>query len=554
MNDIIEELALSALVEAVPEFLSGQDKKSGKFLPTKNSSAPKNNWVYSIYDQSPHYPLALLYKTSDSRNPYYRSAKLFAAAVKGADSLADSQGRNGGFKLVIGGKDWGYYPLNWQVYHWLRTYELLRDDLDVLTAKRWEKGLKLAVTHIERAVIRPYVRTGRKHTSYNHIAWYLACVAKAGQVFGEKNRITYALKAFKNTAPWVFDGCGQWRDVEPDIYSIGYSTLTLHAVSLLQEITKDRTLFGYIRKTVKLLAHFSYSPAKYIETLDFRMRYGFCGAYGLNAFLASGKYGRIPLLFLKEYKKALRSGTAARINTNVPLIADLIFRRGKGGFSAKMPFEKKRYFYREKKGLALVNKYGEWQYSLSAYCPKGDPANVYTLEAQSHVSAYNHRTGLIIGGGNSKHQPEFSNFTFKNGKDYRAKTGSLKGSKLRLNYDSGSGEIEAQIAGKELVLRTSAKGEASLTGLQLQALLGGRIQINGRNFVLGRKSLKLPLEKKANRLVIKGKAKLLIPSGGVFVWPVKPHNPYTADNKTGPAGWVSFIYLKSRENEVRVRI
>ena len=69
MNDIIEELALSALVEAVPEFLSGQDKKSGKFLPTKNSSAPKNNWVYSIYDQSPHYPLALLYKTSDAGIP-----------------------------------------------------------------------------------------------------------------------------------------------------------------------------------------------------------------------------------------------------------------------------------------------------------------------------------------------------------------------------------------------------------------------------------------------------------------------------------------------------
>ena len=324
---------------------------------------------------------------------------------------------------------------------------------------------------------------------------------------------------------------------------------------LLHEITRDGIFENYSRKTLPLMANFSYGAADYIETLDSRMRNGFHDAWGLNSFLSSKAYGRISYLVVEKYLARMRSGEPwLKLSINVPLIADLLGHPGGKKILRKLPFEKKSYSFREAKGRALVRKNGDWQYSLSVFCAKGLPDNVFRLEAQSHISAYNHGTGLVIGGGNSKNQPAFSNFTFSNGKDYRAKTGSLKGGKIRLNYESGSGEIEVKLSGKELKVLTSAKGEAALTGLQLQALWGEKVEINGRSFVLGKKSLSIPLDKKVNRLILKGKAKLAVPQGSLFVWPVKPHNPYTADNKTAPAGWVSFIYMKNSENQVSVRI
>ncbi len=555
MKGRMDSAVFAVLNEAVPYFLSGLDKSTGKFLPTRFSGSQINKLSYTIYDQSPHYPLALLYKTKDSRNPYYGDKRLFAAAVKGASFLADSQDKKGNFRLFSGGKDWGSVHLNWQVYHWQRTYELLRDELEPKARKRWEACLRLAVGGIKKDITDKYLKTGILNTGYNHFLWYLLCIAKNGELLCDRKLISYAASAFKKTAPTRFDGGGLWVDGEPDNWSIGYNSLSMHAMSLLKEITQDGIFEKYLRKTLPLMANFSYGAADYIETLDSRMRNGFHDAWGLNSFLSSKAYGRISCLVVEKYLARMRSGEPwMKLNINVPLIADLLGHPGGRNIFRKLPFERKNYSFREGKGRALVRRHGDWQYSLSAFCAKGLPDNVFRLEAQSHVSAYNHRTGLVIGGGNSKNQPAFSNFTFSNGKDYRAKTGSLKGSKLRLNYESGSAEIEAKIAGKEVIIRTSATGQNSLTGLQLQALLGDRVQINGRKFALGRKSLRVPLEKRVNSLVIKGKAKLIVPSGGVFVWPVKPHNPYTADNKTAPDGWVSFIYLKNSENTVRVRM
>src|SRR3989339_1453867 len=116
-------LALDILVESVPHILSGFETKTGRFLPNKLSNPANNKGIFSIYDQSLHYPLALLYKTKSSRNPFYKDKKILSVAIKGASYLKEVQAKNGSFRLVSGGADLGYFQLNWQVYHWLCTFE-----------------------------------------------------------------------------------------------------------------------------------------------------------------------------------------------------------------------------------------------------------------------------------------------------------------------------------------------------------------------------------------------------------------------------------------------
>ena len=124
---------------------------------------------------------------------------------------------------------------------------------------------------------------------------------------------------------------------------------------------------------------------------------------------------------------------------------------------------------------------------------------------------------------------------------------------LKLYYRSGTASIKVCICGRTFVVETVAKGPEHLTGFQLQAKNGDTVIIQKKSYKLGKKRIAVKLNGEKGSILIKGKAKIEVPSGSTFVWPLKPHNPYTFDSKTGINDWLSGLYMKNAKNIIKIR-
>jgi hypothetical protein len=154
---------LDHLVEKVPGILQAFDSETGRF----------GTGIWTCRDQHPMYPLAVAYSTASERNRYYQDPKILEVIVKGGDPLLANMDESG--QWIFAKKDgstWGRIWMPWTYSRWIRTYQLVRDDLPAAPRKAWTDALTLGYTGISRR------RLGHVHNIPTHHAMGLFAAGK----------------------------------------------------------------------------------------------------------------------------------------------------------------------------------------------------------------------------------------------------------------------------------------------------------------------------------------------------------------------------------------
>jgi hypothetical protein len=157
-------------------------------------------------------------------------------------------------------------------------------------------------------------------------------------------------------------------------------------------------------------------------------------------------------------------------------------------------------------------------------------------DRQSYLSVWHERTGLIVGGGNSKRQPAWSTFAVGEGEDlvYLPGAATLHPGEDRdavsLTYAGQTcfAEVAVQSDERLQVRLAAAPGAAAVAHLVLKLRLGETLRTGeGDEFAVDETCI----DGDSSLAWIEHNGwRLYLPEGSQFAWPVLPFNPYAADD------------------------
>jgi len=204
------------------------------------------------------------------------------------------------------------------------------------------------------------------------------------------------------------------------------------------------------------------------------------------------------------------------------------------GIDEPLPLEKTSYVERSE-NKAMVRRKAPWFYCLSGFTA-APSKNRWSLDRQNFISVWNEQVGLIISGGNSKAQPEWSNFVFSRGGRlvYIPSSGVVREKNPRdavtLSYEEKKASIEiSEKSKKELQIKTLLDDTgASATGQMVLYLKSGntlRTAI-GKIYPLSEKPIEVAAEASGGWIEYEG-WRLTLPPRSKVIFPSYPFSPET---------------------------
>ncbi len=400
----IQPTILKMLVEDVPRNLARFDPTSGRFLT-------EGGWA--VTNQDIVYPLALLYTTNHPENPYYRDQELLAVIGRAGDAWREFQYPDGQVEFIkIDDSTWGPIFMPWSMYHWVETYGLLRDELDPARRQRWEAGLTLAYDGITQQLA-----SGRVH---NIPTWNGMGSFRAGQLFGRTDW-QEAGRRMIHLAVADQEPAGYWKEHggPTTLYNLVY----LHAIGLYYFFSQDESVLATLQRAVDFHIRYSYPDGRLVETIDGRVRYHEHvphWAYSAFSLFPAGRSFVASLLANLLAERAAhpeptityivtngqRKPSSANFGLSVHLASALAHYQV--GETAPIPQENGNYHIHDA-GISLIRRQDGWFTCLSGFMVPPVETR-WGLDRQAFASVWHAKTGLIIGGGNAKDQPDFSNF------------------------------------------------------------------------------------------------------------------------------------------------
>ena len=371
---------LQALLRAVPLILKSQDPATGAF----------GTGVWIPPDQSVIYPLAAAWALKGPGNRYFHDPALLETILKGGDLLVKAQDENG--RWMFRKKDnstWGLHYDPWVYSRWVRTYSLISEGMPPERRARWQKGLELGYSGIEKHEL------SRVHNIPAHQAMglYIAGKALAHPAWCDKAR------AFLGRVAQAQDTNGFWSEHVGPV--VQYNLVYVDALGICYSLSRDETVMPAIQRAVRFHASFTYPDGSQIETIDERNPYlktfhlpnpGF-------TFSAEGRgYLRQQWTRLREKENASAADAVASL---------LLY--GEEGFVESPNGEGDSVCITADRKASVIRK-GPWCACLSAYTAP-IYRNRWIQDRQNFVSLFHGKTGLILGGGNTKLQPLWSTFT-----------------------------------------------------------------------------------------------------------------------------------------------
>jgi len=552
----IRRTYLRMLAEDVAPNLTRFDQRTGRFLT-------QGGWA--VTNQDIVYPLALLYLTEDSVNPYYRDERILEYAVRGADAWRDFQYPDGTVEFVkVDGSKWGPTYMPWSMYHWLETYALLRDLLDTKRKARWEEGLTLAYQGIAESL-----KTASVH---NIPTWHGMALYRAGQLFERPDWQEAGHRMIQRAVDGQTSQ-GYWPEHEGPTTS--YNLVYVHAIGLYHEFSGDDSVLPCLERATEFHIRYTYPDGRLIETIDGRVKFHDRVPDSAHAAFSLFPQGRryVRLLVENMLKRrqehqgphlsyVVSSGSIKVAGAEFGLSPRLAsaYVHYHDGPEAAIPQDNMQYHIHDK-GHAIIRRDKAWLYCLSGIVTT-PTENRWGQDRQDFVSVWNERTGLIVGGGNSKNQPEWSTFVVGEGDSavYLPSTASLSpgdGSDVvSLVYDQQQCTVEATVAGPEsLVLRLRSASDRPTRGQLLFKLHTGEALTTGTGstFTVGAEPLSLTAEEAKGSIFHHG-WRLFLPPGSMFSWPVSPFNPYTKDGSAPLEQAVATLGVPLGEQPVEVVI
>ncbi|NUQ62071.1 MAG: hypothetical protein HUU20_06265 [Pirellulales bacterium] len=519
-----KERLIKDLAGCVPTILGSFDAKTGRF--------GRGIWICT--DQHSMVPLAVAYATKHPENPYYKKPEILEVIVKAGDALiADADQRGMWVFRKKDGSTWGDIWMPWTYSRWIRTFALVRDDMPADRRKAWEDALTLGYKGISGSCL------GHLHNIPTHHAMGLYI---AGKTLDRPEWRRQAAEFMAKVIAAQSEG-GYWSEGVGPV--VAYNFVYIDALGTYYAVSGDQQVLPALEKAALFHRYFTYPNGHNVETVDQR-----------NPYHASVELGNVGFTHTPIGRAYLRNQWACHQGTlDADLMASLVL-YGEEGPLAPTASED-RFVLREGAAeKAAVIRSGPWFVCLSAYTAPIVNSR-WIQDRQNFISVYHDQVGLVLGGGNTKLQPAWSNFTVgdpsllkhtpgdenpvftpKGGLIHVPSAARLlaePGPGLELTYGQETCRIHVRIVDErkvEFQLDSTAK-----SGQPVAARLTALPRL-GRPFetAAGTKGMldNAPLELTAQQIggwFGHGGVRLGLPSTATAHWPALPHNPYRKDGR-----------------------
>jgi hypothetical protein len=477
-----------------------------------------------------HFPYAILapavlYSQKHPDNKRYHDPAMLSLATRIGDLLA-SENEKGRFQPRL--------DSDWDTYMWIEAYRLLEPDLGKERQERWKreilKNVALLVPDTVERLDFPWYHSPFIGTSPNHFSQWASILHFAAKVFGNPEWEQLGARILRRFAQVEQSADGYWGEHNNSGPTPGYNHLTLTALALYYEYSKDPDVLPALRKATDFHIHCTYPDGTVVELLNDRNRYWEVSAWGQFAF-TNFPEGRRYAQFLTGF---FRPDTL-EVDDLGRLAQDALYYHT--GPMKPIPQDQPRYSWRMNVP-AGIRKTGPWTVALSGIMSTQAINNQFYLDRQSALSVFNEKLGLIISGANSKRQPELATFSETiEGRTYHMPVSTrLQMSdtvdRLSLAYNTFWTDLYVPSPSpEELSLKFAIVGKGSPSDnprltLQLCLKPGERLETGaGKVFTLGTELIELGPEDLGGSIRHHGWTLKLDPSARL-VWPVYPFNPY----------------------------
>jgi len=533
----MKETLLRRMVAGAPAVLEKFDERTGRFIEP-GWEGPETGW--SVTHQDVLYPLALLYKTEHPANPYYHSGEILGVVAKAGDALRDWQQPDGRVEFIkIDGSKWGPIYMPWTMYHWLEAYALVSDELDESRRRSWAEGLALAYDGIAADII------DRDYPVHNISTWNGMALTRAGGLFERDDWLRTGRKMIASAVAGQTAG-GYWNEYGGPTTS--YNLVYTQAVGLYYAFTKDSSVLDCLRRALDFHLKFTYPNGANVETIDGRVRY--------RAEVA--KEAMVSFSMFPDGRRFARWLVSCAERADGPAdctpAAAAAFQYWFDGDEAPIPQDNDSYEMTMGEEARVVRD-GKWFSCISAIVTEPTDDR-WGMDRQSFVSLYHDACGLIVGGGNSKNQPEWSNFVVAD--MYLPTSARLTPKGVVLDYGGTRCELEIEHARGEASLTcrccdTLAEDKRVVCRLPLHVVPGKEITTAaGRSFPTDGAAVRIT-GKDAGGWVGHNGWRLELPSDATFEYPVLPFNPYAKDGSAPLADAIGTVTADLiAENATRV--
>jgi hypothetical protein len=492
---------------------------------------------------------AVLYAQRHPGNPHYGDARMRTLAIRIGDLLAEEH-EKGAF-APRGDSDW-------DTYMWLEAWRLLGPELGQERSARWRRCIQENVALVEADAAEridfAWYNSPYTGTSPNHYSLYAANLLLAGRYFGNKNWEALGAKILRRFATTEQTPDGYWGEHSRSGPTIGYNHLTLSAVALYWEYTKDPDALAAIRRATTFHEYFTWPDGAPVETVNDRNRHWNVSAWSQFAFsnFPDGRrYADFLAGFFRPEKMTMEN--LGRLAQDA-----LYFHEG-----AKEPIPQDRSQYAYRMGVpAGVRKTSPWIVSLSGIIDTQAINSQFYLDRQAHLSVFHEKLGQIISGANSKRQPELATLSEKLlGQIVHIPLSSRlqmdeKQDRLSLAFNTFFSDLymprpsENELSFRFVISGRGEPAEDPRLTLQLCLKAGEPLETgSGRKVMLGADRVELP-PADLNGLIRHHGWTMKVDPTARLVWPVYPHNPYANAPETNieyAVGALSIpLRLKSR--------
>ena len=417
-------------------------------------------------------------------------------------------------------------------YMWLESLRLLEPKLAPERSRRWraELGKLLESLAADVAKRQDYALYASPFigTSPNHYSLWSSTLYLGARVM--KNREWEAL-AGKVLHRFAVEQApdGFWGEHSANGPTTGYDYLTVAAVALYYEHSRDPDALKALRRSTDFHKYFTYPDGAPVETVNDRNRYwslSTWGLFGFSNFPDGRRYA--------EWLASLYDESRVSLEDLGRIAQDALYHHN--GPLEKIPQDLPAFTYRMQLP-AGVRKSGPWVVCLSGIIDTHDFNNRYYLERQGLASVFHQKHGLIITGANSKRQPELA--AFSDQLQERTATTPLSSrlemggrvDRLSVSLHTYFASIEpAIVSDTELEFRVVVTrkygGGKGRHNLQLCLKAGETLETGaGKRYALGEDSLDLGPAELGGLITHRGWT-MHVPPGARLKWPVLPYNPY----------------------------
>ncbi len=474
---------------------------------------------------------SVLYAKKHPANKFYRKKKMLELSIRIGDLMA-SENELGIFESRFGA--------GWDTYMWLEAYRLLQNNLGQERRERWKREILKIVKPMEEycELLKntawydvPFLNTSSNHHAINASLLFLA-----SKIFGIKSWEKIGATVLHRFAVSEISPDGFWGEHNHLLPTTGYNYLTLSAVALYCEHSKDPAVLPALKKATNFHKYFTYPDGTPVEVINDRNRFWEInpwGNFGFSHFPDGRRYAQFIAGLLKS--EDMVPELTGRIAQDA-----LYYHKGP---LQPIPQDMKSYHFKMSVD-AGIRKNKPWIVAYSGLMATQAVNNTFFLDRQGNLSIFHEKLGLIITGANSKRQPELATFSEKiDGQVYHLPINSrlqMSDTADRLSLAFNTFFADAYVpkpVSKELKFRFVINGkgtpsEETKLNLQLCFKAGEILETaNGKKIVLGKEKVKLSSEEVGGWIRHHGWT-LKMNADATLTWPFYPHNPYANGPET----------------------